>query len=132
MSSLDLEVPREVLHEARRQAQIPQLIDLSLQQTTDTVPSFENMPYRMWVITEETFERNAGTVTWKDLAAWFGLTVNDVNRIEHMDSKTRKVIETWVSKTRSGVLQFENILRENKMIGLADAIKTWMQNLSSH
>ena len=107
---------------------MPQSIDLSLQQPTNTVPSFGNMPYQMWVITEETFERNAGAVTWKDLAAWFGLTVNDVNRIEHMDSKTRKVIETWVSKTRSGVPQFENILRKNKIIGLADAIKTWMQN----
>ena len=128
MSLLDVELPREVSHEARRQAQIPQLVDLS---PTDAVPIFGNMPFNLWLKIEETFERNAGAVTWKDLAAWFGLTVNDVNRIEHMDSKTRTVIHTWVSKTGSGLPQFENILRENKMVGLADAIKTWMQSLSS-
>ena len=119
--------------------QQPQMLVNSSQQSPQTVVftenhsvlSFNDMPLNIFEKICETFDVCGGTKSWRDVASWLELGLNDVNHIELMDARrrTRKVIETWANKTGNGVKKFESILRNKEMTSLADVIDTWMQSL---
>ena len=88
------------------------------------------MPFDLFAKIEETFETPAGVKSWKDLAAWLGLNLNDVQQIKNKDSKTCRVIQIWETEAGNDVPKFKSILREKKMTSLADGIKAWLKSLN--
>ena len=88
------------------------------------VSILDNLPYGTCKKIYEAFDTDSDLMNWRQLAAWLGLKVKDVKRIEGMGSKfTQNVIQTWETQAGNDIDKFINILREENMTKLADEME---------
>ena len=104
------------------------LVDLDLPQKphVPNSPDFilDALPYETCEKIYETFDTDTSVMNWRNLAAWLGLKVKDVRRIERLGSNfTRNVIQTWETQTGNDIDKFIGILRKESITKLADEIQ---------